>query len=64
MKTEAKPTKPKIEVKNCKCGKPALIVRKVGGYVISCPDPGRCVGNFFTSAKTKGAAITNWNLIV
>ena len=64
MKTETKPTEPKIEAKNCKCGKPALIVRKVGGYVISYPKPEQCIGNYFTSAKTKGVAIANWNLIV
>lgn len=56
--------KEKQEPKPCKCGKPALVVRKVGGYVISCPKPEDCKGNYFASARTKGIAIANWNLIV
>ncbi len=52
------------KLKPCKCGKPALVVRKVGGYVISCPNPIACKGNCFTSAKTKDVAMKNWNLIV
>ena len=49
----------------CKCGLDPCIVKLKGGYVVSCPDPVNCVGNFLTYRKsTEKAAIEEWNNLI
>lgn len=32
----------------CKCGKVGIPVKLKGGWIVSCPDPENCSGNFMT----------------
>lgn len=49
----------------CKCGKMGVPVKLKGGWIVSCPDPLNCVGNFLTYRKsTEIAAIEEWNNLI
>lgn len=49
----------------CKCGKLGALVKLKGGWIVSCPDPLNCVGNFLTCRKsTEKAAIEEWNNLI
>lgn len=49
----------------CRCGKIGVPVKLKGGWIVSCPDPENCVGNFLTYRKsTEKAAIKEWNNII
>ena len=49
----------------CKCGKSPCVVKLKGGYIVSCKDPEKCTGNFWTYRKpTEDAAVKAWNDLI
>lgn len=49
----------------CRCGLEPCVVKVKGGYVVSCRDPVRCVGNFLTYRRsTVSKEIEEWNNLI
>jgi hypothetical protein len=50
----------------CICGcRPVIVMDRQRKRIVSCPDPERCVGNFYTSKhRNEDAAVREWNSLI
>lgn len=54
-----------VILKQCVCGRSAIIVKSRLGKLVSCPNPTNCKGNLRTPwRKSEEQAITDWNILV